>query len=473
MSAFNSKAKEGADDLNSIPEPARSTPVIAEPEVLVAGGGPAGVVAAVAAARAGSTVMLIDSKACLGGVATMGLPLQGFFDSAGRRIVNGIAMEIVERLRAVGGASERFIDCEMHNPFLVIEPEAVKRVCQEILLDAGVDILLHTPAVGVSAGDGRLDCVLVENKSGRGAIRARVHVDCTGDGDVATFCGVPCSIGREEDGLTQSATLNFRLSGVDTRALVRRVLEDPERYDLLPTLPRSQFRFNRRHILVGLSNLIEQAEREGLTGLPWNRVCYITMLDDDSVTINMVHVKGKLACEGRGLSEVELEARRQVSVVTTFLNRYVPGFEDARLVSTAGWAGIRETRHIKGDYTLTEEDVLGAARFPDAVAVGGYPIDIHKPTAGEGLSFEKVPPYDIPYRCLLPRGVRNLLMAGRCISATHVAMASARVMATCMAMGHAAGAAASLAAAADGDVRGIGHGRLRSLLLEQGAFLQE
>jgi hypothetical protein len=457
--------------MNHVVEPSRKTAIFAEPDVLVVGGGMTGVAAAVSASRMGKKTMLIDSKPCLGGVATMGLPFQGFFDSKKTQIVKGVAQEVVDRLRTIGGASEP-IYCEMHNPFLIIEPEAVKMVCQEILLENGVDILLHTVAVDVLAKDGRLDCVLIENKSGRSAIRASVYVDATGDGDIATRCGVPFSIGREQDGLTQSATLNFRLAGVDTLALTRRVLEDPEHFDLLETLPRAQFRVNRRHIMVGLSKLIEQAEREGLHGIPWNRVCYITMLDDESVTLNMVHVKGRLGCDGRQLSEIELEARKQVPVVIAFLNRYVPGFERARLVATAGWTGIRETRHINGDYTLTEKDVTGAARFPDAIAVGGYPVDIHTPSTAEGLSFFKVPTYDIPYRCLLPIGMRNLLTAGRCISATHVAMASARQMATCMAMGHAAGAAAVLAAGGDGDVHRVPVAELQSALKAQGAYLQ-
>ncbi len=459
--------------METIHEPARETTVVAETDILVVGGGLTGVAAAVSASRLGKRTMLMESKACLGGVGTMGLPFQGFFDTAGRQIVLGVAQEIVQRLRAVGGASEDFIHCEMHNPFLIVEPEAVKRVLQEILLENGVDILLHTTAVGTANRAGRIDAVFIENKSGRGALKASVFVDATGDGDIASLCGVPFSLGRDEDGLTQSSTLNFQLSGVDTLALTRRVLEDPLHYDVLETLPRVQFRVNRRHIMVGLSKLIAQAESEGFTGIPWNRVCYITMLDDKSVIINMVHVKNRIGCDGRDLSEIEIEARRQVPVVVAFLKQYVPGFESARLVTTAGWAGIRETRHIKGDYTLTEKDVTAGVHFRDAVAVGGYPVDIHRPGSGEGLSFYKVPAYDIPYRCLLPVGMQNLIMAGRCISATHVAIASARVMATCMAMGHAAGAAAALAAFRDGDVKHVPIEELQRVLKAQGAYLQD
>lgn len=454
-----------------VTEPESRRPVRGEWDVVVAGGGMSGVVAAVAARRMGATVALMEGKAYLGGVGTMGLPVQGYFDTSNRQIVKGIAQEIVDRLRRIGGASESFIHCELHNPFLIVDIEAMKRVCQEMVLEAGIDLHFHTVASDVMLADRRITALLAESKSGREAYLGNYYVDATGDGDLAARAGVPFWVGREEDGLTQSSTLMFRLDNVQIDVLVRRILECPEQFDLIETLPRKQFRYNRKHIVVGLRNLIEHARDDGLTGIPWDRVCYITMLELGAVAINMVHVRGLVASEADGLTQVEIEGRRQIPTVVRFLREYVPGFEECRLTSSAGWAGIRETRHITGAYTLTQDDVTGGARFEDAIAVGGYPIDIHSPSEDD-VSLTKVPPYDIPYRCVTPQGVENLLTTGRSISATHGAIASARVMATCMAVSHGVGIAAALGARGSTANTALDVAAIRRALVEQGAFLQ-
>jgi hypothetical protein len=453
-------------------EPARKRRVRGNWDVLVCGGGMSGVVAAVAAARQGAHVALLEGKAFLGGVGTMGLPFQGFFDASGRQIVQGISTEFIERMRRIGGAGEKFIDCELHNPFLVVDTESVKLVCQEMVLDAGVELHLHTVTSDVLTEDGRISALFAENKSGREAYIAGFFVDATGDGDVAARAGVPYSVGRDSDGLTQSATLVFRLDGVEVQALTRRVLENPEKYDLIETLPRRQFRFNRKHIMVGLRNLIEDARSDGFEGIPWDRVCYITLLDESAVAINMVHVRGELGSEAEGLTNIEIKGRAQIPTIIRFLKEYVPGFENARLTSSAAWSGIRETRHVHGAYILTETDVRTGARFPDSIGVGGYPIDIHSPSADD-VSLAAVPAYDIPYRCTVPRNVSNLLVAGRCISATHVAMASARVMATCMAVAHGVGIAAALGSMEKQTNAQVDIGRVQDILRLQGAYLRQ
>lgn len=453
-------------------EPEQRRPIRGWWDVVIAGGGMSGVIAAIAASRAGASVALLEAKAYLGGVGTMGLPYQGFFDARKRQVVRGLAHEFVERLRAIDGASEEFIQCELHNPFLIVDPEAVKRVCQEMVTEAGVDLYLHTVFADVLKDGDRINAMLAEGKSGREAYVGRYYVDATGDGDVAVRAGVPYTVGREQDGLTQSSTLMFRLDNVEVDVLVRRLLERPEEFDLLDTLPRKQFRYNRKHIVVGLRNLIERARDEGLNEIPWDRVCYITMLDPGAVAINMVHVRGQLGCETEGLTNIEVRGRSQIPTIVRFLREYVPGFEHCRLTSSAGWSGIRETRHIKGAYTLTENDVRGGVRFHDAIAVGGYPIDIHSP-AEDDVSLSSVPAYDIPYRCTTPEGAANLLVTGRSISASHVAMASARVMATCMAVSHGVGIAAAMGASAGVANSRIDVKSLRSALLDQAAFLQQ
>jgi len=451
-------------------EPARQIPVVADKDVVVAGGGMTGVMAAVAAARTGASTLLIEQYGSLGGVAQMHLPLQGYCDHTGTQIVQGLGQELVARLRAKGGAGD-FIPCELHNPFIIVDQESVKLVCQEMIEEAGVELYLHTWVGGVHMEGSRMRAVLVENKSGREAIAGKVFIDTTGDGDLAARAGAPFSVGRPEDGLTQSVTLTFRLDNVNTERLRRCILDFPEKYDLY-IMPYTQFRTNRQHIVVGLKNLVDLAVAEGYQGMPCPRVIYTTGLTEGSAMVNMVHVHGVKCHDARDLTRGEMEARKQVPIVVEFLRRYVPGFEHATLTATSNFLGVRETRHIQGDYTLTGDDVLAGRRFPDTIATGGYPIDIHSPTGGE-VHLVRVPAYGIPYRCLTPVGQDSLLVAGRSLSADHTALASARVMATCMAMGHGAGVAAALAAQEEIPTRQVAIPRLQSILRSHGAYLVE
>ena len=456
-----------------ITEPQRDVPVAGSFDVIVAGGGTAGIIAASKIASCGYRVALFESKAFLGGVGTMGLPYQGFYDLAGRPVVGGVPIQFVDRLRKIGGASEQFIQCEAHNPFLIVDPEAVKRVSQEMCVDAGVEIHLHTMVVSVIRNENEVSAIITESKSGREAYTAGVFIDATGDGDVCARAGVQFSIGREEDSRTQSSTLLFRLDGVDTDYLREQVLKDPERYDLLPTLPRHQFNHNRKHIMVGLSNQIKRAISDGLEGIPWDRVCYITMLQEGAVAINMVHVSERNATVAEELTAVEIEGRGQIPGIIEFLRAYVPGFERASLTSSAAWSGIRETRHMRGRALLTEEMINGGQIPADSVAVGGYPIDIHLPTDDEDLELTKVPRYGIPYGCLLPHEFDNLLMSGRCISATHRAFASSRVMGTSMATGEAAATAAIIAIETGTRPAELDVSMLRRRLMDDGSIVGE
>jgi hypothetical protein len=456
------------DNSEYLVEREKKTPVTEKKDVIAVGGGLTGVVAAVAAARNGKSVLLIESKSCFGGVATMGLPIQGYIDCNHDRIVSGIAEEFRNRLIARGGALPEFIECDMHNPYLILDPESVKIVCQQMLEDAGVKVLLHTMVVDVDCSADKIHALMIEGKSGREAVLAKTFIDSTGDADIAARCNAPYVIGREVDGETQAATLNFRLDNIDLLAFKRAILENPDRYDMADLLSRKQFRSSKKHIMVGLEKVIREARKEGFEDFPWGNLCYITTLDENSVYMNTVHVKGYLACDTRGLTNIELECRKQVDPVIRFLRSYAPGFENATLTSTAGWSGIRETRRIKGQYTMTVDDLRAGRRFEDTIALGGYPIDIHSP---DGLIFEKVPSYGIPYRAMLPQGVDNLIVAGRSISATHEAMGSIRNMAHCMAMGQASGVAASLATSDDSNFSKVDIVELQRMLREQGACL--
>ncbi len=449
-----------------IVEPERRIPLMEDRDVIVAGGGVTGVMAAVAAAREGSDVLLVERNASLGGVAAMGLPIQGYVNHDGQQIVKGLAEELRQRLVAKGGALDHFIPCEMHNPYLVVDPEMVKLVLSEMLRDAGVKVLLHTQVANVRMDGDRIDTVFVEGKSGREAFRAKVFIDCTGDADLAALSGAPFSIADAVS--LQASTLNFILTNVDTEAVKKFVLECPEEYGLFPLLDGEQFFRSDRYIMVGLQGLAERARREDPQSALWGNVCYITLVAPGTVCVNSVHVDGYNACDTRDLSEIERLARERVHQTYGFYKKYVPGFENAALTATAPWAGIRETRILEGRRTLTLEAIRRGEIPPDSIALGGYPVDVHSPE-NNGLIFFKVPTYGIPYGCMLPQGVQNLLVAGRTISASREAMASSRVMAQCMAEGEAAGTAAALCAREGLTPEALPVERLRSALIARGA----
>lgn len=456
--------------MNTLTEPSRRIPVLGQKDVVVSGGGLSGVMAAVAAARAGASVLLSERHGFLGGPAAMWLPINGYVDRDGCQVVRGLGQEFIDRLREVGGAGPDFVPDAVLNPFLTIDPEAVKVVCLRWLAEAGVELHLHEWVVGVHREDERLRAVIVENKSGRQAIAGKAFVDTTGDGDIAAWAGAPFTVGRGPEERPQAVTLTMRVDGVDREALRRRLVEFPERYDLY--MPHEQYRTNLQYSVVGLKKLVAQARADGYPELPVDHASFCCLLEPGAMLINMTKVKQIKAHQANDLTRAEVETRLQAPLILEFLRRYVPGFEHARLTATGGQLGIRETRHIEGDYTLTEEDVKSGRRFWDEVAIGCYPIDIHSPDNTQ-VNLTSVPAYGIPYRCLTPKKTENLLVAGRCLSATHEALASARVMATCMAMGQAAGEAAAWVAREECSTRQVDVAGLKQRLRANGAYLPE
>lgn len=429
-----------------IQEAPKEIPVLTEADVVVAGGGMSGVIAAAAAARHGAKTVLVERFSCLGGVATMGLPIQGYCSDTGEQIVKGLPEEFRQRLIAKGGAVDHFVPCQMHNPFLVVAPEAVKNVCQELLLEAGVTVILDTIVADVVGDASHLEAVVIEGKSGREAILAKCVIDATGDADLVVRAGLPCSMAAPEE--LQASTLGVILSGVDKKKIQQYLLEDPEYYDLYALLPRDQIANADYYIMAGLANLIKKASEEKQFAGLYGMANFVTLPQDDMMYINSVHVSGHDPCDTMDLSQMELTARSQTETVVAFMKRYVPGFENATVVSTGPWLGIRESRIIDGHDQLTLDDIRSGRIPPTTIALGGYPYDFHQKDCDENkVQFHKVPTYGIPYGCLLPKGTTNLFVAGKTISATREAMCSSRVMAQCMAEGQAAGIAAAMCAA--------------------------
>lgn len=403
-------------------EQARDLPVYASVDVLVLGGGVAGVGAAVMAARQGVRTLLVEAAGSVGGMSTTGL-MSHFTGSVDSRLYH----EVLKRMK------DKRDGCAPEVGDAVIDPEALKAVYLEMLEQSGAELLLYTWTCLPIMADGRVQGAIIENKSGRQAIFAKVVIDATGDGDVAARAGVPFTMGRETDGGMQPATLMFKLGGVDTdRAAFPGSFETRVQTDKgeLQALARELLPHPAGHVLL---------YRTSLPGI---------------VTVNMSNVTGIDGTDAASMTRAEKVCRTQMPAIVAFLREYVPGYEKCFVVSAGAMMGIRETRHFAGEYTLDREDILACRQFDDWIVRNAcFNFDVHNLTGG-GLDktgvqhhFPKGTAYQIPYRCCVPRGTEGLLLAGRMISGTHMAHSNYRAMPICLAVGEGVGAAAALAAA--------------------------
>jgi hypothetical protein len=457
----------------TVPLPPRTATLAARTDVLVVGGGPAGIGAALGAAGAGADVVLAERYGFLGGNATVALvmPWMSFHTrrprpprlgdtglmptdhGEGEPVVAGTHIEVIERLIERCGALPPSPETGYTVPF---DPEIMKSVTLDLLDEAGVRYLLHAFASDVADTGGRRG-VVFETKSGPVVVEAAAIVDCTGDGDIAAAAGAPYEVGREDDGLTQPMTLMFRMADFDRDRFVRYVEHHPDQW----------------RGVHGLWDLIAQATETGDLQLPREDILFFGTPHPREVAVNSTRVTQVLGIDVWNLTKAEALARRQMQQIVDFLNRRVPGFADAYAVQSGTAIGVRETRRILGEYVLTGDDVVNAEKFPDVIARGTYPIDIHNPE-GKGTILQPVRPgdaYDIPLRCLMPAGVDGILTAGRCISGTHEAHSSYRVTPTAMATGQAAGVCAAIAARKGLKPSDVPAGDVQTELLRQGADL--
>jgi hypothetical protein len=439
-----------------IEEPARQVPIYGEYEVAVLGGGPAGIAAAVAAARAGRRTLLIERYGFLGGMGTAAgvtnfCGLHGNVHGEMRRLVQGVASELLSRIDRLGG---------LNAPHLVLgkilaqayDTSAYKIAADDLLASHKVDILFHAlGAAVVMADDKRINALMVETKAGRLAVRANIFIDCSGDGDLAAWAGAPYEIGDDQGHLLYPSMM-FRLNGVDPQ-------KAGEAWRTIPAL-------------------MEKAEAAGTHKFPRKAAIVRPQRHDVEWRVNFTQVARKDGAAVNGLepdemTRGEIDGRRQAIEAFEFL-RTVPGFENSYIVDLPPQLGIRETRRVVGGYMLSGEDVLGCASFEDSIGVNGWPIEAQ--VSGDVIfRFPPIPQSrgynELPYRMLVPDGVDNLLIAGRCASMTHEGQSAARVSGACFAMGEAAGTAAALALSGNTIPRDIGVEKLQQGLRAQGAFI--
>ena len=450
-------------------------------DVAVIGGGSAGTAAAWAAARNGAETLLIESAPMIGGDMLSGLPFDGCLNSRGEWVVGGFAREMIGACDKRNGFVGAFPD--RRALWMVgLDPEAVNLAVVELLDAAEVNLLLYTFAHDVEDDGGRVTALLAVNKAGPLRILARIFVDCTGDGDIAAWAGAPFEKG-DEDGALQPVSMVFRMIGVDAAPLLDFVCEHPENTSLgeNPLMGETheacaealRKRGLPKVFLKGDGPLLGEAIADGEMYPCSMLAVHPIAMARKEVTINSTRLAGIDGTEPDQLSSSLPELLRQVETCARFLRRRVPGFKRAQLSGLAPRIGVRETRRILGDCVLSDSDVLEARKSEQGVAKGGHEYDIH--CVGKGHVRHQLRDggsYDIPYGCLIPRDLTNVMVAGRCLSAARGAHSSARVMGTCMATGQAAGTAAAICARHRfRDVRYVDVQLLRSTLREQGAIL--
>ncbi len=408
-------------------------------DVLVLGSGPSGFAAAYTAAKNGAKVILVEQSGDVGGISTSGM-----MSHWTGRCESPLHQELLRRSAAKNEGDNKDVITKY------IDPEKLKTLYLEMLYEVGVRLMLYTFAEDVLCDGDKVLGAVVLNKSGKTDIYAKITIDATGDGDIAARAGAEFVLGRESDNKMQPATLMFKVGGVDySRAVFLNSFESTYETENgeLQALAKQHIPYPAGHILT---------YRSTLPGI---------------VTCNMTNAVGIDGTNAEDLTEATLTCRRQMEDIIRYLRKFVPGYENCFVISSASLIGVRETRHFKGKYTLTEQDILEARVFEDYVVKNAhFNFDVHNMT-GSGLDvtgvqhqFKQQNGYTIPYRCLLPAVKENLLLCGRNISGTHMAHSNFRVMPICVGIGEAAGAAAMIAAAQNRALADITASEIRSII---------
>ena len=412
-------------------------------DLIIVGGGFSGVAAAIAGRREGADVLLVERYGFLGGSATMCLvnPFMPYTRTVNgnEELVNaGLFKMILGRLEELNA---------LHYNRKTFNEEVLKLLFDRLMKEYKVDVLLHSYLCEVQRQENKLNYLTVVNKSGKIKLEAKYYIDCTGDADLADLAGCESMLGREPDNLCQPMTLCFRLANIDLE----------------------KFQQNREKI----NPLYQQFQRDGKIKNPRENVLIFSHLSGGVLHFNSTRVVKHNPIDAYDLTKAEIMAREQISELHLFMKNNIEGFENSTLIMSATQIGIRESRMIKGEYTITGDDLVNCTKFEDSIARGKYGIDIHSPD-GSGTLIKHIPPddyYTIPYRSLIPKGIGNLIAAGRCISSTHEAQSAYRVMPICCCIGEAAGVAASLASKNNLDMKNVPVGKIQEILINNGALV--
>ncbi len=413
-------------------------------DVVIVGGGLSGVCASIAAARGGAKVLLAEKGNCLGGAATNALvnPFMPYTTKINGYTIElnaGIFLEILRNLNRFNAVTSGYIK--------TFNEEFLKLVLNRMVIEAGVKLLYHAYFTGVSVEGNEIKSVQFATKGGNLVFGAKCFIDTTGDADLAYNAGCPTRLGREEDSLCQPMTMCFRLGNVDTKA------------------------FNKE--FASVNRLYKKYQAMGKIKNPRENVLKFKTMNEGVLHLNSTRICKRNPVDAFDLTTAELEVREQVYELYCFLKDNFKSCKDAELLMTSSEIGVRESRMIDGEYVLTGEDLVSCKKFDDSIAVGNYDIDIHNPE-GSGTShylFEDGTYYTIPYRCLLPKNITNLLVAGRCSSYSHEAQASCRVMPICTSVGQAAGTAAAIAVKENVKLAEVNIEKLQKQLKKDNAFI--
>jgi len=444
---------------STIREPVRQTAVFGSFDVVVVGGGPAGLAAATAAARNGADVLIIERYGFLGGMGTAGgvtnfAGLFGLVHGETRQVVHGVADGLLDRVDRLGGLNKPQQGLQGRITVRSYDVSTLKCAADDLLLSAGVKILFHAVAVDVVMDDGAIVALIVETKSGRRAVRAKTFIDCSGDADLAARAGVPFETG-DGHGSGLFPSMMFRVGGVDPERALAAIGEFKAIDRLMNEAAGKGYSFPREGAIV----------RPQKNPTEW-RANVTQIRNSDGLAMD--------ATDALQLSDGEIDGRRQVQEYFRFMKNEVPGFENAHIVEIAPQVGIRETRRIGGFYSLSGEDIVSCADFQDTIGVNAWPMELHVagkiewgffPDGSRGFC-------QLPYRMLVPNGVTNLLVAGRCASMDHEGQSAARASGACFAMGEAAGTAAAMGAdRLNSTVAQVDVAALQQKLKDQGAYL--
>lgn len=456
-------------------------------DVAVIGGGTAGAFAGIAAAATGAKTVIVEQYGYLGGILSLGMNLLGSADSEGYWALGGYPRDIVRDLIKNGHATPPVKD-SLFGSILAQDPEPFKIYLLRAAREYGADLLFHTMFLDAEREGTRVTRIKVANKAGISTIRVKNVVDATGDADVVARAGGEFVFGNAQDRVTQPVSNIFRVGGVNLDEVWDYLEANPD--DRTAPTGWSGEAYTMDYIrntpgvhLMAFQNLIKKAKAAGDFTLPRNRFGIYTLPGRDDVVINITRVHGIDGTDPWDVSRAEAETQLQTYEAVNFLRKYAPGFQNTFLLSNPHQLGVRETRHIVGEHMLTKDDVLAGRDFEDQLGRGAYPLDIHdtgvgakvlgNKVEGGGITLKHLPrSYGIPKRSLIPNGLDNVAVAGRCISSDHEAAGSVRGQAVCMVSGHAAGTLSAMASRTDGTpLRDIPHQEVQEVLLHQGAVL--